>query len=65
MPLLDRILAASVVALSDLTGDLERGAVSAAVWERQMEALLARHRHRLPDPLRLLVGVRGQQSLLA
>jgi hypothetical protein len=43
MPLLDRILASSVVALSDLTGELERGTVSLAAWERQMEALLARY----------------------
>lgn len=43
MPLLDRILAASVVALSDATAALERGAVSAGAWERQMEQLLARY----------------------
>lgn len=36
--LLDRILAASVVALSDATADLERGSVSAAAWERQKVA---------------------------
>jgi hypothetical protein len=41
--MLDRILAQSVVALSDLTGDLERGAVSVGAWERQMEQLLARY----------------------
>jgi hypothetical protein len=43
MTLLDRILASSVVALSDATAELERGAISVAAWERQMEQLLARY----------------------
>lgn len=43
MVLLDRILAQSVVALSDVTAELERGALSLAAWERQMEQLLARY----------------------
>jgi hypothetical protein len=43
MALLDRILAGSVVVLSDATAELERGAISVAAWERQMEQLLARY----------------------
>lgn len=43
MSLLNRLLSQSVVALSDLTSDLERGTIKLAAWERQMEALLARY----------------------
>lgn len=55
MPLLDRILAQSVVALSDLTSDLERGTIKLPAWERQMEQLLARYH------LAALVAGRAEQ----
>lgn len=64
--MLDRILAQSVVALSDLTGELERGTVSLAAWERQMEALLARyHMAALIAGRAEQIGVKVDSALLS